>query len=167
MPIGKYRRPSAVARFWKKVHKIDGGCWVWTGFRNKEGYGLFVPYTKISMKRLRAHRLSLRLAGISVPKDKIVMHLCDNPSCVRPDHLRVGTHADNFRDAVEKGRVPPNPPPRAKLTLKQVSEILVATGSFSKIAKRYGVSKGCIQHIRQRHTWVSAHDGGVKVEVKP
>ena len=88
-------------RFWKRVQKTET-CWLWTGAKNKKGYGTFYisKYEPIG-----AHRFSYLLAEGKSPEELFVCHKCDNPSCVRPDHLFLGTNTDNMRDAKKKGRL--------------------------------------------------------------
>lgn len=86
-------------RFWSKVNKTDG-CWLWIASRHKKGYGQF----KLDGKMRKAHRVAWELTYGPIPPDKNVCHTCDNPPCVRPDHLFLGTNGDNVRDAVKKGR---------------------------------------------------------------
>ena len=86
-------------RFWSKVKKTDG-CWLWTGHLDYQGYGDFTIGRK---QRYRAHRYSVILDGRD-PTGKYVCHHCDNPSCVRPDHLFIGTPLDNMQDKMKKGR---------------------------------------------------------------
>jgi len=89
-------------RFWNKVQKIgSGGCWRWTGAQHPFGYGQI----RLGSKKLKfAHRLVLELMGCNV-NGKEVMHTCDNPWCVNPEHLAVGTHRMNMEDAAAKGRM--------------------------------------------------------------
>lgn len=95
------RGPSEF-RFWSKVEKTDT-CWIWGGNKNQDGYGLFYPLSK---KTAQAHRFSWSLINGPVPDGLYVCHKCDNPSCVNPDHLFVGTQTDNMRDCKNKGRRP-------------------------------------------------------------
>jgi len=90
-------------RFVKRVRYTDG-CWIWTGNRNGDGYGVFhVSRTK----RYMAHRAALEFAnGEPVPSDKLACHHCDNPSCVRPSHLYIGTFSDNNSDTYYRGPHP-------------------------------------------------------------
>ena len=91
-------------RSWEKVNKT-GECWVWTGATKGGGYGNFTDYADGAKRHVLAHRFSWELHNGPVPAEKpLVLHHCDNPPCVRPDHLFVGTHRDNITDAIEKGR---------------------------------------------------------------
>lgn len=93
-------RPSTSQRFWSKVDKTDG-CWQWTGHLSVDGYGVFwISHGK----RMFASRYSLEEATGVKLGDRYACHRCDNPRCVRPDHLFAGTQADNIRDMVAKGR---------------------------------------------------------------
>ena len=89
-------------RFWSKVQKIDGGCWLWIAYRDSKGYGSFGLDGKVR----KAHRVAYELTYGPLPEGAHVLHSCDNPSCVNPQHLRAGTHVDNMRDRVEHGRDP-------------------------------------------------------------
>lgn len=150
-------------RFFKKVRKTND-CWIWIGAHTPRGYGQMC----VNYRNIRATRISLLLHGITVDKDRIVCHRCDTPSCVRPDHLFVGTASDNMRDMVAKGRMPMHlrkgntlyrgeKNPSARLTAEQVKEIRdrYANQDISQdaLAKRYGVSPNCISRVIQRTTW--------------
>lgn len=103
---GKRRRSllDLVEHFWVRVD-TTGDCWLWTGEANNMGYGIYCIWEGEERQRLLAHRFSALMAGMPVhsPKD-VVMHACDTPKCVRPDHLSVGTQGDNMRDARAKNR---------------------------------------------------------------
>lgn len=155
-------------RFWSKVDRsAPGGCWVWTANKNNMGYGLFRP-GGTAPKRL-AHRLSYAAAKGTIPEGMCVLHRCDNPACVRPAHLFLGTKADNARDMDAKGRRrvslhPENlgPPKRgaahhaAKLTEERVREIRrrrAGGDAIRALAREYGVDRATIQAVVKRESW--------------
>lgn len=90
-------------RFWEKVEKLTD-CWVWTAGTDDKGYGRILNKRKEHGGETRAHRLSWILHNGPIPTGLYVLHKCDNPPCVRPDHLFLGTNLDNMRDMKEKGR---------------------------------------------------------------
>ncbi len=83
-------------RFNAKINKTDF-CWLWTGTKDKKGYGHFDGN--------KAHRVAFFLEYKRINKDLLICHRCDNPSCVRPDHLFEGTYSDNAKDSYAKGRI--------------------------------------------------------------
>lgn len=98
-------RKDDTSRFWEKVFKTEG-CWLWTGSREEHGYGVFHVGAHSTVI---AHRYGWELVNGPIPKregaeELCVCHHCDTPSCVRPDHLFLGTDKDNMRDMVSKGR---------------------------------------------------------------
>ncbi len=160
---------KSLPRFWSKINVHGatqshvphlGNCWEWTGARNDRGYGQL----RFGKRVLYAHRLMWEHAHGSPPGD-VVMHLCDNPGCVRPEHLRAGTLADNARDCFAKGRarglltherVRGEKNHVAKLTRDDVETIRAepcVRGSGVRLARRFGVSTAVISKVRLRQTW--------------
>ena len=95
-PFGR----SPVERFWDAVRKSEG-CWEWIGARDSRGYGMFVPGPK---HFIRAHVISFWMYFGAIPTGAYICHHCDNPSCVRPDHIYAGTAKTNARDMINRGR---------------------------------------------------------------
>jgi len=96
---GTARRIPLVDRFWSKV-KPQKGCWLWLGKKNALGYGILDP-------NIRAHRIAWELMRGPIPNGLCVLHCCDNPGCMNPDHLFLGSQLDNIDDMVSKGRQRP------------------------------------------------------------
>ena len=145
-------------RFWSRVDKT-GECWLWKGFTHEWGYGLFrLPKSDTTPARMwRAHRLSWTWEYGPIPPGRFVCHKCDVPACVRPEHLFLGTHAENMRDAINKGRLGEGVDHRlAKLTPDAVRDIRqrAANGEIHyHIAKSHGVNSGTIWHVLQGLSW--------------
>jgi len=138
-------------RFWEKVDK-SGSCWIWTASTNGRGYGKF----RISGKYATVHRISYEMHKGPIPAEMVVMHSCDNRLCVNPDHLNVGTHADNVKDKVTKGReARGSTHGLSKLTEVQVLEIRAKYPSWTQeeLAAQYGVTTMCVSYIVHRKTW--------------
>jgi hypothetical protein len=96
--------PDEAQAFWARVRKTDG-CWLWEGPLFQGGYGQ-VRIQSFSRVSLRAHRVAYRIAIGPIPPGVCVLHKCDNPPCVKPGHLALGSHRDNMREMVERGRTP-------------------------------------------------------------
>jgi hypothetical protein len=97
-------RHTLEERFWSFVVK-GPGCWQWTGWTNRKGYGE-MGRGRASEGHVIASRVSWEIHNGPIPEGMIVRHKCDNPPCTNPDHLELGTHLDNVRDAWNRGRMP-------------------------------------------------------------
>lgn len=150
-------RGTLEERFWRRVEKTDG-CWLWCGTIRSNGYGSIQEAGKGS-KSLSVHRVSYMLHKGSISDGLVVMHSCDNKRCVNPDHLSVGTHGDNARDAIAKGLYQKVQPVgeangKSKLTVKDVEFIRSNPDrSLVQLAKDLGVSPNCVRAVRIGRTW--------------
>lgn len=146
-------RPAA-ERFEKLwTGEPNTGCWLWLGAVNQQEYGEF--YNGIKLES--AHRFSYRQA-FGEPGKKFVLHRCDIPSCVCPQHLFLGTQNDNMTDMFQKGRsiscgAHGERNPHVKLTEDIVRDIRASAESNSALGKKYDVGRDTIWSIRKRKTW--------------
>lgn len=154
--MGRPKIPLAI-RFWNKVDKNGpivrpelGPCWIWLGTKNKDGYGL-VSHNK---KSATTHRVSWELHNGPIPNKLQVLHRCDNPPCVNPAHLWLGTNGDNTRDAAQKGRHVAGQ--NRKVTENQVREIRArhaAGENRTNLGLEYGITKWAITDMVSRRSW--------------
>lgn len=135
------------SRFWRFVCK-SSGCWEWAGCKSPEGYGKICG--SIRSKPEPAHRLSWEIHFGEIPNGFYVCHSCDNPGCVNPDHLFLGTHADNMTDKVHKGR---HHTRRLKKEDAKYIRQSVHTLGYHTLARKYHVSQVTIHDIATGKTW--------------
>lgn len=140
-------------RFMDKVSpEPNSGCWLWTASSSAQGYGHF----QVNGRLCRAHRVSWELHNGKIPDGMWVLHKCDNPGCVNPDHLFLGTNVDNVADMVAKGRRAKTEGAthwNAKLSERQIRQIRSASGLHKEIAAAFGVSRQHISHIKSGGKW--------------
>ena len=137
-------------KFWEKVKKTDN-CWFWIGGKGKNGYGSFWD-----KKTKSAHRFSWELHNGLITNDLCVLHTCDNPLCVNPNHLFLGTRLDNMRDRDTKQRQARGENNgRHKLLESDIKLIRNSNLSISKLAKQFSVSKFTINAVKQKKYWKS------------
>lgn len=162
-PVLRGMNDTAVERFWAKVKK-GPECWLWTGALNSGGYGNFYAGHRDDGRYMfvRAHRFSWALANGPLPAGGLVLHICDTPACVNPDHLMTGGHSENVRQAIERGRwLPPGTKGErvstAKLTREMVRQIRHVHSSGRKncveLAQIFGVGETTIHHVVHVTTW--------------
>jgi hypothetical protein len=147
-----------VKNFWSRVNKLGpDDCWLWTGGKTKSGYGMVYIGTGASNNRNQgAHRFAWYITFGSIPDDLFLCHRCDQPACVNPDHLFLGTHTENMRDMYSKRRGPTGDRNKStKLNWAIVDEIRSAYPHLSQwtLARRYGVGRSTIRHILDGTTW--------------
>jgi hypothetical protein len=135
----------------------NSGCWLWVGGEQRYGYGSF----RLNKKGHMAHKFSYEMYKEKVPDGMVILHKCDVTACVNPDHLEVGTQADNLKDMHDRGR---NNQPfgdhhsNATLTSDKVREIKIALRdkkyvSFVSLAKSYGITASALYEIRIGKNW--------------
>jgi len=148
-------------RFWSKVAiGAEQECWEWQGLRGRGGYGQF----KLTRPRetIRAHRLAWEIVHGPIPNGTCVCHKCDNPSCVNPNHLFLGTHQDNMVDAARKGRKKGTWNGRAILTDTNVIDIRAryegGNITHKELAAEYCVHPSTISAVINRRNWSHVSD---------
>jgi transposase len=160
-------RPIKGTTFWDRVNTqlqyLENGCIVFTGHKNGDGYGRITKDGKL----VYVHREVWKKHNPDKEITGVIMHSCDNPACVNPDHLSHGTQADNVADMVAKGRrvvVQGSKQSDAKLNESQIPEIrkLILSGmAYEKIGDMFGVTHAAIRAIAVGRTWthVPMEDG--------
>lgn len=155
-----YKLSKSAELFWDKVDKTSDakGCWIWSGYRQKFGYGWIYRGDGLKSRGVLAHRYAWQLLVGPVPEGKFVLHHCDNPPCVNPAHLYVGSCQENSSDMAIRGRSTRGERSwSAKLTEMQVIEILKRKpkkhSEISAYAERYGVKPCTIRDIVARKIW--------------
>lgn len=140
------------SRFWARVSKSDG-CWNWMGAKDRLGYGRVFK----NGRTMHAHRaIYIELFGTINSKRIFVCHKCDNPACVNPKHLFLGTIQDNTADMDKKGRritLRGEQCPWSKLSADQVLEIAKSTQNNIALGKKYGVSSATIFCVKHKKHW--------------
>ena len=143
-----------IDRFWKNVQKTET-CWLWIGPKSDSGYGIL----SIDGRSERAHRFAYETFNGRIPHGEFVCHSCDNPACVNPSHLWVGSHSENMRDMVAKNRHRKTPNlygelhPLSKLTADDARKIREDSRAAKYVANDYGVSPTLIRRVRRREMW--------------
>jgi len=143
-----WRKPHSLEVFWSQVRKTKT-CWLWTGVRNKKGYGTF----RGGKNKVLVHCFAWKQYKGKWPEKK-VLHTCDVANCLREEHLFEGTEADNTRDMLIKGREARGERSgAAKLTWKAVRKIRKSTRSQSDLADEYSVNQSTISAVQNFRTW--------------
>lgn len=154
LATGESRRVAIAERFWEKVAIVDDAesCWLWQA-GTSGGYGMI----KYKGRHHEAHRIAYMLTYGEIPDGLFVLHRCDVPACCRPEHLFLGTQADNMEDRRDKGRHPHGEThPLSKLTesdVRTIRQLHKAGWSMNRLAKRFDVTSANISAIVKRKTW--------------
>lgn len=150
-------RKELKSRFMEKIQVNNHtSCWEWVASRTSTGYGRIM----FNGKNRGAHRVSWIIHNGAIPDEKHVLHICDNPSCVNPKHLFLGTHADNMSDKKNKNRC--RPPkgenhPKAKITKQDVKTIrhlyFAERREYGELAKYFSLNPSTVRRICIRASW--------------
>jgi hypothetical protein len=150
--LGAYNRAKVRSAEELYIPEPNTGCWLWLGATSRGGYGA----AKRNQKQWAAHRLMWTLQRGPIPEGLNVLHRCDTPLCVNPDHLFLGTNADNTADMRQKGRgrsAPGEAQGGAKLTADQVRAIRADPRPGVAVARGYGITPSSVTLIKQRKNW--------------
>ena len=147
------QRVDVVVRFFRKRIEVPGGCWEWLGSKTRrDGYGQLW----VDNHMVKAHRFSYAQFVGEITDGLCVCHKCDNPGCVNPEHLFLGTNADNVRDKVSKNRqsrLPGSLDGMAKLSGEDVHNMRKSGLGPSALSRLYPVSKSACSYILRNETW--------------
>lgn len=155
---------SDKCRLLHNCKRDDSGCWIWTG-SPKTGSKNGARYGKVTLDRdgkrcvMNSHKFSFETFNGPVPPRQVVRHTCHNQRCVNPEHLVLGTHRDNVRDAMERGThrrgnsMKGSENPLSKITEQQARDILLDERPVRVISAEYGVASRTIYDIKQRVSW--------------
>ena len=140
------RHGTPIERFWRHVsRRSTNECWEWKAFRDKDGYGKF----RLGRSNVAAHRFSYQVVFGKICGNEQVLHSCNNPPCVNPRHLKIGTHLENMQDRREAGNYATGEShPGYKFSTATVKRVALASGSYKKIAEHFGMSKSHVRNIK-------------------
>lgn len=153
-------RGSLSERFHAKfIPEPNTGCWLWMGsITGRDERGMLTIGKSLGGKNIYAHRVSWMLFRGEIPQGISVLHTCDVPSCVNPEHLFLGTQLDNMRDCAMKGRIVPNSQKGqecswTKLTDHAVAEIKSVRLTRKEYAVKFGISYHNVGRIQRGERW--------------
>lgn len=142
--------PQEISKNYQPLPEL--GCYLWDGYIRPDGYG----WVTMKRKTYFAHRVVYEFFNGPISDGLIIRHKCDNPACINPEHLEIGTHKDNAEDRVSRGRGDKRHGERntaAKLTEKQAKEIKYSSERNVDLAEKYNVSQTTIHEIKKNKKW--------------
>jgi DNA-binding XRE family transcriptional regulator len=152
---GYYERPPE-QRFWARAHPDPNtGCWHWSGSLRDYRFGREYPIFMVDRKTVSVHRWSYEHFNGPIPEGMFVLHSCDNPLCVSPDHLRVGTHDDNMGDKVKRQRQVRGERVHTNVLTEDEVRVIRAVTDMSQqeLADLYDVARTTISAIQRGVNW--------------
>ena len=153
-----YKHATSLEDYFAQRVTKGVGCWSFSVAGDKDGYPQVTGSKHCRLAHItRANQLSYVIYKGAIPKGSLVCHTCDNPSCVNPEHLFLGTHQDNMDDKIKKGRMRghwgPGEAYGTKLTSEDVKSIRESSGTQQSIADKYGISRPMVSLIKRHKTW--------------
>ena len=150
------KKTTPERRFWSKVQRKAAGCWEWTAYTNACGYGTLM----VNRRGTLAHRFSYELHREPIPEGLCVCHHCDNPSCVNPEHLFLGTPADNVADMVAKNRQQRLRGEKSGFVKLGREDVLAIREEYAEgnvyqkdLARKHGIAQQQVSRIIGRKNW--------------
>lgn len=146
--VARYQRTLGMPtkeRLLSRIDIRDDGCWIWSGTRNHKGYGQIV----IDRQSKVTHRVAYEEFVGPIPEGLLVCHHCDNPPCINPEHLFLGTHKDNKRDAMNKGRIGKLSPEKTS----RIRELRKEGANVPELMAEYGVGRTTIYSVLDGTSW--------------
>lgn len=154
----EYSEREREFNFWSMIKVAPSGCWEWTAGKNPQGYGK-ISITLFGKREQQAQRVAWIYKNGPIPNGRMICHHCDNPACINPDHLFVGTHKENSDDKVKKGRQwkPIGTlNPHTKINEDVVRTIRTLRGhgiAYKEVARISGSSENVVNHILNGRCW--------------
>ncbi len=134
-------------RFWSHVTKTPDGCWLWNGAKDRHGYGKFLTNSPL------AHRIAYLLVKGEIPNGLELLHGCDNPPCINPDHLSPGTHKENLAEAGKKGRMGPKTRKLSQSDVDRIRQRYLAGDLAPRIAADYRIHSRHVTRLVRGDRW--------------